>query len=180
MFLMRRRIAVILTVLVIAVLAVPLSAAATAAEESDSGEDAGDIIDQVRQQLEAVFENIDQDSASDIFSFIKEKIAEGDLTTEEGLQSAIEEGNEKFGVTISKEDAQKLVSAMEKLESMGFSAEDLVEKTENLYQKYGADFVDHVDEIVSGAIKNAVSNAISSFFENLVNSVKGFFNDLFS
>lgn len=174
---MKKKIAVILAVLMMVFLWIPMSAAAS---ETSSGEDATDIIGQIKQQLEAVFENIDQETASEAFSFLKEKIEEGNLTTEEGLSSAIEEGKEKFGVEISKEDAKKLVDAMEKLEDMGFSAEYVIEKTENLYQEYGSDFVNHVDEVVTGAVKNAVSGAISSFFENLANSVKEFFANLFS
>lgn len=174
---MKKKIAVFLAALVIVFLAIPMSAAASG---TSSGEDATDIIEQIKQQLNAVFENIDQETASDAFSFLKEKIADGDLTTEEGLSNAIEEGKEKFGVEISKEDARKLVDAMEKLEDMGFSAEYLIDKTESLYEEYGADFIDHVDEVVTGAVKNAVSGAISSFFENLANSVKDFFTGLFS
>lgn len=174
---MKKKIAVVLTALVIVFLTIPMYAAAS---ETSSGEDASDIIEQIKQQLEGVFENIDQETASDAFSFLKEKIAEGNLTTEEGLSNAIEEGKEKFGVEISKEDARKLVDAMEKLEDMGFSAEYLIDKTETLYGKYGTDFIDHVDEVVTGAVKNAVTNAISSFFEKLANSVKDFFTSLFS
>lgn len=80
---------------------------------------------------------------------------------------------------MNKEDARKLVDAMERLEDMGFSAEYMIEKTESLYQEYGADFVDHVDEVVTGAVKNAASSAVSSFFGNLKKSVSSFFSSLF-
>lgn len=174
---MKKKIAVILAVVMMVFLCIPMAAAAS---ETSSGEEAADVIGQMKQQLEEVFANIDQETASEVFSFLKEKIEEGNLATEEGISSAIEEGKEKFGVEISKEDAKKLVDAMEKLENMGFSAEYVIEKAENLYQEYGSDFVNHVDEVVTGAVKNAVSGAISSFFENLTNSVKKFFTDLFS
>ena len=55
----------------------------------------------------------------------------------------------------------------------------MIEKTESLYQEYGADFVDHVDEVVTGAVKNAASSAVSSFFGNLKKSVSSFFSSLF-
>lgn len=174
---MKKKITVILAAVVMAFLVLPISAAASG---TSSGEDATDIIEQVKQQLNAMFENIDQETASDVFSFLKEKLSGGDLATEEGLLSAIEEGKEKFGVEISKEDARKLIDAMEKLEDMGFSAEYLIDKTESLYREYGADFVDHVEEVVTGAVKNAVSDAVSSFFKNLADSVKDFFTGLFS
>lgn len=151
-----------------------------AANEKTSDEDTTDVTQQVKKLFGAVFENIDQEKASDAFAFLKEKIAQGELTTEEGLSSALEEGKEKFGVEISEADAKELVETMEKLEGMGFSAEYVLDKTEGLYKEYGAEFVDHVDEVLTGAVKNAVSGAVSSFFENLASSVKDFFTGLFS
>ena len=174
---MKGRIIIFLAVLIIGFVTVSIS---VSANDSSSEEDTTDLIEQVKEQLGAVFENVDQETALNTFAFLKEKIAEGDLTTEEGLSNAIEEGKERFGIEISRQDAQKLVDTMEKLEDMGFSAEYVLDKTENLYKVYGAEFVDHVDEVVTGAVKNAVSGAISSFFENLASSVKAFFTGLFS
>ena len=68
---------------------------------------------------------------------------------------------------------------MEKLEDMGFSAEYVVEKAGSLYEEYGTDFVEHTDELVKGAVKNAASNTINSFWKNLKSSVKNFFTNLF-
>jgi len=157
-----------------------VSVSARAAQADSSGNDASDIIGQVKQQLSSAFENVDQETAGQVFSFIKEKINEGNLYTDEGISSAIEEGKNKFGFEMDKGDAKKLVETMEKLEGMGFSAEYVVDKTESLYNEYGASFVDHVDEVVAGAVKNAASNAASSFFDNLKQSIKDFFNNLFS
>lgn len=159
-------------------MAVPGAVYASGAESSDKG--ALDLVAQVKEQLSAAFENMDQETAGEVFSFFKEKLQEEDLTSEEGLLSAIEEGKEKFGVEINKEEAQKLVDTMEKLEDMGFSAEYMVDKAESLYTEYGADFVDHVDEVVTGAVKNAASNVVNGFFDNLKNSVKDFFGGLFA
>ncbi len=174
---MKKKFAWILAAVIMLILIIPMPVAAS---EASGEEDATDIVEQMKQQLEAIFENVDQETASEAFSFLKEKIEEGSLSTEDGLLSTLEEGKEKFGIEIGREEAEKLVDAMEKLEDMGFSAEYLIDKLENLYQEYGVDFVDHVDEVVTGAVKNAVSNAVSSFFGNLVNSVKDFFADLFS
>lgn len=158
--------------------------AATAYASESAGEtakdDAANVIDQVKAQLSAAFENIDEETAGEVFSFLKEKVGEGSLSSKEGIQSAIEEGEDKFGVVISKENAAELVAAMEKLESMGFSAEYIIDKTESLYQEYGNEFVEHVDEVITGAVKNAASNAVGSFFTNLKNAVKSFFSNLFS
>ena len=55
-----------------------------------------------------------------------------------------------------------------------------MDKAEHLYQQYGADFADHIDELLADAVKNAASNAMNSFWDNLKNSIKDFFSNLFS
>lgn len=154
----------------------------SAAEEKETQKSTAlsGILNQVKEQLDKVFENIDEETAKEIFSFAKEKVAEGNLNTEEGLSKAIEDGEMKFGITVDRANAQKIVDAMEKLEDMGFSGEYIVGKAEELYEEYGADFSAHIEEAVTGAVKNAVSNAAEGFFRGIRESVKSFFGNLFS
>lgn len=159
------------------VLLLPVSSAA--AGRRTETQDASELIGQIKQQLESAFEHLDEETIGEVISFVKEKIQEGKLDSPEEIQSAIEEGEEKFQVEIDEESAQKLVQTMEKLEQMGFSAEYVIEKAEGLYREYGAGFVDHVDEVVAGAVKNAAENVINSFFKGLKNSIKSFFQNLF-
>lgn len=166
--------------IIIAVLIVFLTAGmiSTGAYASEASEDQG-VLDQIKQQLSGIFDDMDQETADQVFDFLKGQAADGNLSSGEGIQKAIDEGQEKFGVTIGEADAKALVNTMEKLEDMGFSAEYVVEKAESLYDDYGADFVDHADELVKGAVKNAASNTVNSFWQNLKNSIKNFFANLF-
>ena len=175
---MKKRIAAVLSAFVM--MFILASGTAYASGTDASGQETGDVIAQVKQQLSEVLENVDQETAGEAFSFLRGIVQKGDLTTDEGLSKAVEEGKEKFGVEISKKDAKALVDAMEKLEDLGFSSEYLIDKTESLYTEYGAGLVEHMDEIVTGAVKDAASNAVSGFFDNLKNSVKDFFKGLFS
>lgn len=145
-----------------------------------SESDASSVVDQIKQQLSDAFDKMDQETAVEVFAFLKDQVSEGNLTSDEGIQKAISQGEEKFGVELDEADARALVDTMEKLENMGFSAEYVVEKAESLYGEYGADFVDHTDELVKGAVKNAAQNVVGSFWNNLKKSVKGFFDGLFS
>lgn len=175
---MKKKIAAALSAFVMMFMLV--SGAAYASGAGTSGGETGDVIAQVKQQLSEVFENVDQETAGEAFSFLRGIVQKGDLTTDEGLSKAVQEGKEKFGVEISKKDAKALVDAMEKLEDLGFSSEYLIDSTESLYTEYGTGFVDHMDEIVAGAVKDAASNAVSGFFDNLKSSVRDFFKSLFS
>lgn len=144
-----------------------------------SESDGSGIVDQIKQQLSDAFSSMDQETAGEVFDFLKDQVSEGNLSSGEGIQEAIAKGEKKFGVELDEADAKALVDTMEKLEDMGFSAEYVVEKAESLYGEYGAEFVDHADELVKGAVKNAAQNAIGSFWDNLKSSVKGFFDGLF-
>lgn len=170
---MKKRI--ILSLLLCFFIMLSLSVKAYASESDASG-----VVDQIKQQLSDAFDKMDQETAVEVFAFLKDQVSEGNLTSGEGIQKAISQGEEKFGVELDEADAKALVDTMEKLENMGFSAEYVVEKAESLYGEYGADFVDHTDELVKGAVKNAAQNVVGSFWNNLKKSVKGFFDGLFS
>lgn len=147
---------------------------------AESSVDIGSLLGDVKDKISAAVSDLDTDTVKEIFSFLKEKIQDGSLKTEEGLAGAIREGEDKFHVTINEADARKVVATMEKLEDMGFSGEYVLEKAEALYDKYGADFVEHADEVIAGAVENAVAGAAESFFKNLWESAKNFFQNLFS
>lgn len=154
----------------------PMSAMAAG---KDTAESATGVIEQIKQELKEAFDSVDEETTKEIFSFIKEKVDEGELDSAQDIKNAIKEGEEKFNVEIDEADAKKLVETMEKLEDMGFSIEYVVQKADSLYQEHGADFVEHVDEVVTGAVKDAASNVANSFFEGLKTSVKSFFQNLF-
>ncbi|MDE6975559.1 MAG: hypothetical protein K2P13_00940 [Lachnospiraceae bacterium] len=69
---------------------------------------------------------------------------------------------------------------MKKLEDLGFSGEYVMEKAGELYDEHGVKFVDHIDEVVTGAVKDAVADAAGGFFSNLWESTKSFFKNLVS
>lgn len=142
--------------------------------------DIGSLLGDVKDKLSEAVSKLDTETVKEMFGFIEEKVKDGSLKTEDGLTDAIREGEDKFGITISEADAKKVVETMEKLENMGFSAEYVLQKAEELYDRYGADFVEHADEVIAGAVEDAVAGAAESFFHNMWESVKIFFQNLFS
>ncbi len=141
--------------------------------------DVSGLLGNVKEELSDALSKMDEETVKGILGFVKEKVADGSLKTDKGLSDAIAEGEKEFGVTIDKADAQKVVDTMEKLEEMGFSGEHIMEKTEELYDKYGADFVEHVDEVAAGAVQEAVADAADSFIKNIWISTKSFVKSLF-
>lgn len=142
--------------------------------------DISSLLGNVKEELSDALSKMDEETVKEILGFVKDKVADGSLKTEKGLTDAIAEGEKEFGVTIDKADAQKVVDTMEKLEELGFSGEYIMEKTEELYDKYGADFVDHVDEVAAGAVQEAVAEAAGGFFKSIWDSTRTFVKSLFS
>lgn len=171
----------ILTVMMAAMMCAGLLAGPfgmTAKAQETTGTDIGGMLGGVKDRLSEAIAGMDEGTVGEVLNFVKEKVSDGSLKTEDGLTQAIREGEEKFGVTVDRADAQKVVDTMEKLEDMGFSGEYVMEKAKDLYDEYGAGFVDHIDEVVAGAVKDAVAGAASGFFSNLWESTKSFLKNL--
>lgn len=131
-------------------------------------------------QLAEAAENVSGDEVEALIAYIKQKVANGELETDEDVRAAIAEGSEKFGVFLSEEEIQKIVDLMSKLRGMGLNSEYLISQAEKLYNKYGADIVNHADEAISEAVSGAVSGAAKGFFESMKDSIKDFWNGIFS
>ena len=171
----------ILTVMMTVMMCAGLMAGAfgmTAKAQETTGTDIGGMLGGVKDKLSEAIAGMDEGTVGEVLNFVKEKVSDGSLKTEDGLTQAIREGEEKFGVTVDRADAQKVVDTMEKLEDMGFSGEYVMEKAKELYDEHGTGFVDHIDEVVAGAVKDAVAGAASGFFSNLWESTKSFLKNL--
>lgn len=83
---------------------------------------------------------------------------------------------------LSPEDAQKLMDTVGKLEELGVSPEVVKEKATELYEKYGKDCVEHVEEAVTEAVKSAAESAAENFANDVKQSVSdtidGFLNSI--
>jgi len=124
-------------------------------------------------ELTEALEGANSEDVEALIAFVKAKLAAGELETEEDIRKAIEEGEEKFGVTLTEEYIQQIIDVMMKIKELGLDPGVLLEQAEDLYKQFGADFLEHIDaETVAKA-------GVSSFFSNIANSVKDFFSGLF-
>lgn len=124
-------------------------------------------------ELTEALEGANSEDVEALIAFVKAKLAAGELETEEDIRKAIEEGEEKFGVTLTEEYIQQIIDVMMKIKELGLDPNVLLEQAEDLYKQFGSDFLEHIDaETVAKA-------GVTSFFSNIANSVKDFFSDLF-
>ena len=130
-------------------------------------------------ELTEAARNVSSEEIEQLIAWLKEKVAKGELESDTDIRTAINEGEAKFGVTLSEEEVQLILDLMNKLKSMGLNSEYLLSQAEKLYNKYGADIVNHADEAISEAVSSAVSNAADGVWQNIKKSVKDFWNSLF-
>lgn len=130
-------------------------------------------------ELAEAVKNVSNEEIEQLIAYIKEKVANGELETDEDIRAAIEEGESQFGVKLAEEDVQKILDLMNKLESMGLNSEYLISQAEKLYDKYGAELVNRADEAITEAVNDAVSHAADGFIENIKASLMDFWNGLF-
>lgn len=121
---------------------------------------------------ELAIQDADSEDIEALIAFVKAKVAAGQLNSEDDIQAAIQEGEEKFGVTLTPEEVQQIVDIMQKIKDLGLDPNMLIQQAEDLYSKFGTDFLAHIDggEIAkqaAGNIFTKIGNAIKDFFAGL-------------
>lgn len=176
----RKMIVLCMTVMLFTAVSVCICLPVSAAEDYSEGtQDIEGLLSNVEEKVSGALAQLDKDEVSEIFEFVKGKVSDGSLESEEGLKAAIKEGEEKFEVSIDESVARQIVDVMEMLEDMGFSREEIINKAQGLYQTYGADFLEHANEAFTEVVEEAVENAVTSFFDNLWKDIKSSVGNLF-
>ncbi len=118
-------------------------------------------------------EGADAETIEALFAFVKAKVAGGDIKTDADIEAVIAEGEEKFNVQLTQDEKQQIIDVMKKIQALGLDPKMLVEQAEDLYNKFGTDFLNHIDagEVAKVAGKNV--------FEKITGAIKRFFGGLF-
>lgn len=153
---------------------------AVKAYEQISGETVSDkVLDTAMDEMITTGEIADGENSEEIeelIAFIKAKLAAGELTTDQDIQEAIKEGEEKFSVSLTDEEKEKILQVMHKIKELGLDPEKLLDQAKDLYNRFGDELINNAEE----AIKKSLKESISGFFTDLGNTVKNFFTNLFS
>lgn len=122
-------------------------------------------------QLEESLKGVSDAEVEEFIAYIKALIAKDDLTDDEGINGAIDEACEKYGVTLSDDERQQIVDLVKKINSLGIDLNGLVDYAESLYNSFK-----NGDSRSSGGI----AAAVGGFFKSVFSSVGDFFKKLFS
>lgn len=122
-------------------------------------------------QLEESLKGVSDAEVEEFIAYIKALIAKDDLTDDEGINGAIDEACEKYGVTLSDDERQQIVDLVKKINSLGIDLNGLVDYAESLYNSFK-----NGDSSSSGSI----AAVVGGFFKSVFSSVGDFFKKLFS
>ena len=150
--------------------------------EAMSGESVSDTtLDTAMNELittgEIAMEDADSQDIEELIAFVKAKVAAGGLDSDDQIRSAIEEGEDKFGVTLTEDEINQIIAIMQKINQLGLDPNVLVAQAEDLYSKFGKDFLKNLD--TDAIAKEVAKSAATGFFAKIGDAIKGFFAGLF-
>ena len=155
------------------------------AYEEMSGESISDAtLDTALNELVTTSEIADSTGNSEdieqLVAYIKAKMASGELQTDDDIKAAIEEGETKFGISLSDEEVQQIVDVMNKIKELGLDPNDLLSQAQDLYSKFGDDLFTNAENVIKTSISDSVSGYLSDLGQTISGKVNSFFKKLFS
>lgn len=103
---------------------------------------------------------------------------EVDLSDEDDIRRAISEGEAEFGITLTQQNEDRIITFMTTLDSIEVGAADFIDQAKQMYQKYSEDIVEEANDTINEAVEGAVESAVQNFFESISKSVQDFFRNL--
>lgn len=141
-----------------------------------TGEDIGEnVLDAalnelvITGQLEASLKGLTNQEVEEFVAYIKSLIAQRDLTDEAGINGAIDEACEKYGVTLSDVERQQIVDLLLKITSLGIDLNGLVDYAASLYNSFK-----------NGESGGGILSSVGNFFSEVFGAIADFFRGLFS
>ena len=121
----------------------------------------------VTGELEASIQGLTDQEVEEFIAYIKSLIAEKGLTDEKSINEAIDEACDKYGVTLSDDERQKIVDLLLKITSLGIDLSGLVDYAASLYNSFK-----------NGGSSSGIIASIGNFFGNIFSAIGEFFKNL--
>lgn len=122
----------------------------------------------VTGELEASIQGLTDQEVEEFIAYIKSLIAEKGLTDEKSINEAIDEACDKYGVTLSDDERQKIVDLLLKITSLGIDLSGLVDYAASLYNSFK-----------NGGSSSGIMASFGNFFGNIFSAIGEFFKNLF-
>ncbi len=130
----------------------------------------------------------DSEKVSEFIAYVKAKMVGKKLESREEIEALIDEASEEFGVTLSSEEKEQIVTLMLRISELGLDYDTLIDQAQDLYERLGDRIsLDDLSALADGeateavkeAAKDAAKGAVSDFFSSLWEKIRGFFAGIF-
>lgn len=102
----------------------------------------------------------DTEQAEQLFALIKDKVISEDLTSEQDIMKAIEEGCSELQISLSDDDKQLIQDLMEKISKLDLDTDQLKEQAKEIYNKLTDMGIDLKSETFWQSVKNWLNRII--------------------
>lgn len=104
-----------------------------------------------------------------IVGWVIEGVSDGtiDLSDEDSIRRAVAEGEERFGISLTEENEDRIVGFAQTLDTVEAGADDFIGQAEQMYEKYCAEFVEQANDKINGAFRDAAEGAAHGFVDGL-------------
>lgn len=110
----------------------------------------------------------DAESVEGLVAYLKQQMAENNLTDDASIRDAIDEAADKFDVALTEEQKEQLLDLLKKIGNLDLDVDSLVNQAKSIYDK------------IENLGADGIFDKIGSFFFNLFSSIADFFKNLFN
>ncbi len=110
------------------------------------------------------------EDAENLVALVKQKVASENLSSEEDIRRAIQDGSQELGITLSDSEVQMILDLMKKISKLDLNADQLQRQAMNIYNRLQNLGID-----MSAYDKDTIINSISSFLKKIIEFCKGLF-----
>ena len=110
----------------------------------------------------------DAESVEGLVAYLKQQMAENNLTDDASIRDAIDETADKFDVALTEEQKEQLLDLLKKIGNLDLDVDSLVNQAKSIYDK------------IENLGADGIFDKIGSFFSNLFSSIADFFKNLFN
>ena len=113
----------------------------------------------------AMAEDENSEDVEELIAYVKAKVVEGGLNSEEEIGEAVQEGVNRLGISIADTEKESIISLMQKIGELDLDIDSMKEQAGELFDK--------LEEM--GINKESTKN----FFQKIWEAIKSFFDSLF-
>ncbi len=77
----------------------------------------------------------DSDKVEEFIAYLKERVASGELSSDEEIEEAIDEGSDTFELSLTDEQKETVLELMKKIDDLNLNVDSLKQQASDIYEK---------------------------------------------